>query len=541
MDQLTSKPREGLQARLLSSSTRNVGAIDIRPEVSVLGVFRHLNYRPWFAAAEFVDNAIQSFRDHEEELSRVEGQAGKLLVKVKIDTSNGGVIQVSDNAAGIYSEEWARALRSAEPPPDTSGLAEFGMGMKTAAAWFGRQLTVRSTALGEPYRRQITLDFDEIIQKRLETVQPETFPADPEDHGTVVTVSGLHRPPYGRTISKIREHLASIYRLFLRNGSLHLVFQHGTSPEQPLVAEEVEILEAPRFDDPQGTPIFWSKSIDFDFGGGLHARGFLAIRKVGSTAKAGLALFRRGRLIEGSGDETYRPRAIFGASNSYEYQRLFGELTLEGFDISHTKDGFRWGEDEEPFVELLREYADGEPLPLIRQARGFRSGTSRPTESSLSDEAQSAATGTAAVLGREMSRSTVDQYVPSETTLPDDLSPGTELFPATIELKYRSQNWRVTVEISDDPSHVWDWFEVAERVESDQDGPPINVIRLRMSLRHPFSERYVGANYENMDLLTRFAAGLAVAEITARDAGASQAGEIRRRFNELLGTVLSKP
>ena len=541
MDQLTSNPREGSQAGPPSSSTPNVGPIDIRPEVSVLGVFRHLNYRPWFAAAEFVDNAIQSFQDHEEELIRVEGQAGKLLVKVKIDNSDDGVIQVSDNAAGIYREEWARALRPAEPPPDTSGLAEFGMGMKTAAAWFGRQLTVRSTALGEPYRRQITLDFDEIIQKRLETVQPETFPADPEDHGTVVTVSGLHRPPYGRTIGKIREHLASIYRLFLRDESLQLVFQHGTNPEQHLVAEEVEILEAPRFDDPQGPPKLWSKSIDFDFGGGLHARGFLAIRKVGSTANAGLALFRRQRLIEGSGDETYRPRTMFGASNSYEYQRLFGELTLEGFDISHTKDGFRWGEDEEPFVALLREYADDEPLPLIKQARGFRAGTSRPPESSLSDEAKGAATRTADVLGRELSRSAVDQFIPAETTLPDDLSHSTDLFPATIELRYRSQIWRVTVEISDEPSHVWNWFEVAEHVESNQGGDPLNVIRLRMSLRHPFSERYVGANYENMDLLTRVAAGLAVAEITARDAGARQAGEIRRRFNELLGTVLSKP
>ena len=106
---------------------------------------------------------------------------------------------------------------------------------------------------------------------------------------------------------------------------------------------------------------------------------------------------------------------------------------------------------------------------------------------------------------------------------------------------YRSQKWRVTVEVSDEPSHVWDWFEVAERVEASEDGDRVNIIRLRMSLRHPFSERYVGVSYENMELLTRVAAGLAIAEVTARDAGARQAGEIRRRFNELLGTVLSKP
>ena len=540
MDSVTPTLGEGPQEGARASSTPDVESIDIRPEVSVLGVFRHLNYRPWFAAAEFVDNAIQSFQDHQRELASVAGNSGKLLVNIKIDTSDEGFIQVSDNAAGIYRNEWARALRPADPPPDTSGLAEFGMGMKTASAWFGRQLTVRSKALGEPFRREITLDFDEIVERRLETVRPETFPAPRQEHGTTVIVSGLHRPPYGNTIRKIREHLASIYRIFLRDGSLQLMFQHGANPAQRLTVEEVEILEGPRFDDPEGEHRHWSKPIDFDFGGGLRAHGFMAIRAVGSTSNAGLALFRRKRLIEGSGDETYRPRAIFGASTTYEYQRLFGELTLEGFDIAHTKDGFRWDEHEEPFVDLLRDYVDAEPLPLIRQARRFRAGAVRSTDSNLREEAQSAATGTATVLGREFGRSTVDTLTPTESTLPDDLSPGAELFPATIELLYRSRRWRVTVEISNDLSHIRDWFEVAEHVEADQ-GDPCDVIRLRLSLRHPFSERYVGVDYENLELLTRFAAGLAIAEITAREAGARQAGEVRRRFNDLLSTVFSRP
>ena len=207
------------------------------------------------------------------------------------------------------------------------------------------------------------------------------------------------------------------------------MFQHGTNPEQHLIVEEVEILEGPRFDDLEGEHRRWSKPIDFDFGGGLRAHGFMAIRAVGSTSKAGLALFRRKRLIEGSGDDTYRPRAIFGASTTYEYQRLFGELTLEGFDISHTKDGFRWDEHEEPFVDLLREYVDAEPLPLIRQARRFRAGAVRSPDSNLREEAQNAATGTATVLGREFGRSAVDTLTPTESTLPDDLSPGAEFVP----------------------------------------------------------------------------------------------------------------
>ena len=513
--------------------------VNIRPEVSVLGVFRHLNYRPWFAAAEFVDNAIQSFQDHEEEIGVAEGGTARLLVRVKIDPSGDGLIQVSDNAAGIHGREWARALRPAEPPPDKSGLAEFGMGMKTAAAWFGRRLTVSSTALGEGVGRRVTLDFDEIVDKKLDTIRLEIYPAGLNEHGTEVMVTGLHRRPQGRTVSKMREHLSSIYRMFLRDGTLQLTFQRGTNPEEALDPEEVSVLDAPRFDDPEGETRRWSKSIDFDFGGGLRAHGFMAIREVGSTANAGLALFRRQRLIEGSGDETYRPRAIFGASNSYEYQRLFGELTLEGFEISHTKDGFRWEEHEEVFVELLKDFVDEEPLPLIKQARRHRRGASRSTESSLPEEARNAATDTASVLERGINRSRVADFVPDDSELPDDLSAGTELFPASIDLMYRSRKWRVTIEISNDQAHTEDWFEVAEHQAFDSDGNPSEVIRLRMSLKHPFSQRYAGLEFENLEILTRFAAALAIAEITAREAGAKQAGEVRRRFNELMRTVFA--
>src|SRR5690606_20835002 len=89
--------------------------------------------------------------------------------------------------------------------------------------------------------------------------------------------------------------------------------------------------------------------------------------------RTGFALFRRGRLIQGSGEEGYRPQFIFLNHGSYRYLRLFGELELDGFEVSHTKDGFRWNdEDEQPFLELLREHLDSEDLPLLKQAVAAR-------------------------------------------------------------------------------------------------------------------------------------------------------------------------
>ena len=34
----------------------------------------------------------------------------------------------------------------------------------------------------------------------------------------------LQHPPKGRTVGKIKEHLASIYRVYLRSGTLRLTF-----------------------------------------------------------------------------------------------------------------------------------------------------------------------------------------------------------------------------------------------------------------------------------------------------------------------------
>ena len=65
----------------------SIKKVDIRPGVSVLAVLRHLNYTPWFALAEFVDNALQSFMQHRPELEISEGRVFKLRVNIDIDSS----------------------------------------------------------------------------------------------------------------------------------------------------------------------------------------------------------------------------------------------------------------------------------------------------------------------------------------------------------------------------------------------------------------------------------------------------------------------
>ncbi len=82
--------------------------VNIRPGVSILSVLRHLNYKPWFALAEFVDNSIQSFLTQK---SRITGSDGKLLVDIEVDAADEGRIVIRDNASGIQEQDYARAFR----------------------------------------------------------------------------------------------------------------------------------------------------------------------------------------------------------------------------------------------------------------------------------------------------------------------------------------------------------------------------------------------------------------------------------------------
>ena len=56
-----------------TGTTRSINKITIRPGVAILSVLRHLNYRPWFALAEFVDNSIQSFLTNRDDLLQLSG------------------------------------------------------------------------------------------------------------------------------------------------------------------------------------------------------------------------------------------------------------------------------------------------------------------------------------------------------------------------------------------------------------------------------------------------------------------------------------
>jgi hypothetical protein len=515
-----------------------VSTVNIRPGVGILTVLQHLNYKPWFALAEFVDNSVQSYISNRGALESQEGKKFVLQVDINLDP-NRGSITILDNAAGIAATEFPRAFRPAEIPPDATGLSEFGMGMKSAASWFAPKWSVRTKALREGDERVVNFDLAKIVHDSLEELEVVSKPMSKQRHYTEIVLRDVRTFPQKRTVGKIKDHLASIYRCFTREGSLRLNFDG-----EPLSFESPEILVAPYHKTPKKAAITWKKRISFKLSGRRTVEGFVAIREKGSTARAGLAIFRRKRLIIGSADEGYRPPEIFGAANSFTYQRLFGELHVTGFEVSHTKDGLRWEDSEEEFVLELRKVLQTSDMPILDQANNYRAkGLQRDhkenAERALDRFGEQIQQDNAEQLGHALEEIEREQG----DTLPKTAIPTAKPFKLSgedvvknLSLTYNGQLWQIKIVLSYDETSR-NWYEITDFAEDVKKAP--RQLGIRLSMVHPFMDLYCDGSQLQTEALVRIAVCLALAETVARDGGQKFAGLVRTNFNELLRLAFS--
>jgi hypothetical protein len=349
--------------------------LQFRLGLDAISSYKRLSYTAWHALAEFVDNSTQNRVNFSDELSTAfdTEDDDRLRVDIAYDRT-AGLIRVSDNAMGMNRAELDRAMIVGAPPVNADGRSKYGLGMKTAACWLGNKWTVRTKRLGGTTEIAVEVDVQAIAsgEQQLPTRVSENQSAD--SHYTIIEISDLNRPLHGRTLKKVKDFLASMYRKDLSSGSLDLRWQGEKL--------EWELPDSLFLHAKDGT--LFKKSFLFELPGEESepephplktVRGWVGVLDRGSRAKAGFSILHAERVVRGWPD-SWRPPEIFGqigGSNNLINQRLIGEIELDDFGVTHTKDDILWMDDEEAEVEkqLRDEAAD-----YINVARTRRKGDS---------------------------------------------------------------------------------------------------------------------------------------------------------------------
>lgn len=162
--------------------------INIRPTTSVYATYKNIRYDPWTAIAEFVDNSTQSYYDNTEKLNSTKYWNGLTVdIEYKRDKASGDHLIIKDNAYGMDFRDFQRAIML-DSPPRKKSRSEFGMGLKTAACWFGKCWSVESVALGSGVKYKTTIDVEALSKYKNEEITVEEIPCSTKDHGTTITI-----------------------------------------------------------------------------------------------------------------------------------------------------------------------------------------------------------------------------------------------------------------------------------------------------------------------------------------------------------------
>jgi hypothetical protein len=482
--------------------------VSITPKSEIFSIFKNLNYKAWFALAEYVDNSLQSHIDWGKDYKAQEGRPQTLEVDINIhddDDDGGKRITITDNARGIALADFERAFQVAVRPRSSStSLNEFGMGMKTASFWFANQWSMTTQFFGESVSRMMVFNLDEILEHKLSDIEPLVMPGSKNSHYTNVELRDLNQLPVGRTLGKIRQYLASIYRRQLSEGLL-ILRVNGEALEFDAPA----VLVAPYQKDlseVQDT-VVWKKDVLIELGGDKRVTGWVGLKETVSAVNTGFALFRRGRLIQGGPDDPYSPEEICASRNKHQFLRLFGELDVQGFGVTHTKDAINWGDLESEFIGNLKLQLQTGDYDFLYQAIHYR-------VNSANKKALEALIEKVDVPIDHIEQLIQDVALSARThgseAVPDDLDPDERLVDKR-EFEHTmldGSTWQAVVTITQDSGQgLFNVSSSAGTQNSNHDGK----VEMRISSEHPFFKAYADPDLENMEPLMQFLGVLSVA------------------------------
>ena len=329
--------------------------------------------------------------------------------------------------------------------------------------------------------------------------------------------------------------MTSIYTKFIRDGILDLYINDVLQE-----LEDLKILNAPYYKTPDEKPIKWCHEVNYDFpkfngepNEMYRVHGFIGILETMSTStNNGFLLFRRGRVIGSSYDNRYRPKVLCGDEGSPRYKRIFGELEIEGFNVSFTKNSFAEDDEFELFISLLKDKIEKDAsFDIFGQAQNY----TKP-KAPVSKKDADALNNT---LAKAFAKTIVTSK-PAQTSAPAKQAPQ----PVKVEVKSDAISDTIPVKI--DIDGVSFDLDVKHLADSTSD----NLYRLSkvgenkyqavMNLRNPFFNQYrdILNGKDGYLPVASFIKTMVTTELILRDEGASEdASRFRMKFNELFGKI----
>lgn len=513
-------------------------SINIRPTTSVYATYKNIRYDPWTAIAEFVDNSTQSYYDNVKKLEATKYWDGLTVdIEYRRDKANGDHLIIRDNAYGMDFRDFQRAI-ILDSPPKKKTRSEFGMGLKTAACWFGKCWSVESVALGSGIKYRTFVDVEALSKYKNEEITVEEISCSPKEHGTTITIWNLNRTLSGTQIGKTKDQLRGMYRTDLRSGKIKILYNGvGLVYETPKVLTEIL---------PDGSEKVWKKDIEisFDFNGETkHVYGFIGIFDEGSTSGAGFTLIRYGRVIVGGYENGYRPEEIFEKSNSYVYQRLFGELNLDGWRVTQTKDAFDlYGGLEDVLIEKLKDECEDyrkkakeyRKRPKVSINTGIETLVNTFSNAGVIDNV--VVTPISDEIDIESSQLTIDQQVE------DFIVPSTTQDPTDIEVE--GANGKRIVFSCNGEQYIFNFILKKNNPNSRW----LNIAKsgdeyiIEWNIRHMFFKPYINDEHF-LTIMEQFTFALALSEIEAMRLsidGKIDPSSIRMKMNDTLKAVITE-
>lgn len=338
-------------------------SLKLQVGIEVIRSYKRLSYTAWYAFAEFVDNSTQAYINNKSELdSHFEKSGEKLKVDIVYDREL-ETITITDNSIGMTLIDLSNALRIGIPPENDKARSKYGLGLKTAACWFGDKWTIETKRLGHNKKYIVNVDVEAVASNPSHILPIEEKIESADNHYTIIRIKDLNRHYHGNTLKKVKDFLTSMYRFDFKNLGLILTWQGN-------------ILNWEGFDHrfyitQENKP--FKQYFEFEIGSpSKKVTGWVGVLSKGSRKDAGFSIIQNNRVIKGW-PSAYKPESIFGdqefGSNDLINQRIVGELFMDGFAVSHTKDSILWQDDEEEELDKMLGELCEEAKHLARNLR----------------------------------------------------------------------------------------------------------------------------------------------------------------------------